>query len=471
MRAGLTLALILALSACQIQLVEPPSPETPTTPARKARPTVRPSLAPSASPTAIATPTPSPTPIATPTPSVPMRLLKGLVRIDAGYAVSVGAGRIISSNGGSLIEANAGSLISDKGLGLIGNHGAGLISNNGGSLIGNNGGGYRLLDAPAIGAMLPVKGMMVAPVSLVSGAQLGPAVLTDDTGAYTLQVPESQRENVLILAGIPAKDEADPILQDARLSYGLIAAPTADAERAIDEDTAIVTQYLRQSFVARLHEILTTDDARVEAILVDGWSAPEVLKTMMLALMKDLRAEAAAIGIDAMTEPQQRALAYRLTGVALAQLELDLIRMDGQYYPGYTGPMDLALPAMAEFFQAVREAAALRLTADPTFFDQQPYMTAANADRAESYRVIKPSDLGDFMVEEYMAVNDSQVYFYIDEVMESLDRLMAPDGSYKRTSRLRCAADTVVFKIGEAMLMNKNGTKDKVLQAIRTFEP
>lgn len=484
MRRSLTAipTVLLALStlgACLPMPAAPPASEPETEVSRRA--TVTPTPGPSE--TAAAEGTPAPTATATPapgptsTPMGPSIAISGQVRVDAGYLVKAGVGSLVSSNGGSaialrsghLISGNGASLISDKGVGLIGK--VKLISSNGGTLISDKGIGYRLLQAPAPGVMLPAQGMMVAPISLRTGEPIGPAVLTDASGGYRVQVPESQRDNVLILAAVPASREDDPILQDERMRYSLIAAPEA-ASQVIDEDTALVTRYMRIIFLERLHQILTTDDMSETERLADVYFAgAPALKTQLLAILKELRDAAEAVGVDALSPADQWWLAVKTADVLQAQLDLDTLMISSATYPDWTHPPEPAVAALASSFRLVRERAATLMDEDPTFFEAIEWLVAANTGRADPYAILRPSDVGDFLVRAYLTKNEEGVIPRTDALLTSIDAHHDALVGVDNRSRIFAVGNAFLGALVQALMFDQNGAKTEVLETIRAFEP
>lgn len=373
--------------------------------------------APSATPTA--QPSAPPTLGPSPSPQAATIALRGEVSIDASYVLALGRGQVIGNNGSGVVKLSGSTMLDDADIGILSHNGASILSHNGGSLISDKGGtiisqngaGYALLDVPSVGEVLPAEGMGVRALSLTTGKALGPAVATDSHGDYTLTIPASERDNVLVVAQVPGASAADPILADPRLLYSVTASP-GGASQVLDEDSALVTRYLRQSYSAVLLQFL---QSKPGAPLVFTVPLPAGTQAIAQSLADQLRQEAA--GVPAASYP---ALADRLADVALSQVDLAHAHIDATGTP-WKGPDELAVPAMVAIMRAVRTAASAKMSADPHYFDSAPYVLKINAARpAEAaYHIVRPSDLGDFTIAVSLSGVASQGVTFVD-ILEDL---------------------------------------------------
>jgi hypothetical protein len=472
-----------------------PGQQTPRKPTN-----VRASVAASARPTV--TPTTTPRPRTSPTPSVPTVRFSGKIEVDAHYLVSNNAGSVISNGGASAIVLKGGGLISakglgllsdnglgllsDNGLGLIANNSAGLISNNGSGLISNNGSGYRLLadSSVAVGTILPVKGMAVIPIAMRTGEVVGKPVFTDERGGYALDLPQSLKGSVRIVARVPVTSKSDPIAEDPRVQYTLVvnaasgAAPVASptpataspspgaspstapvAASTINEDTALVTKYVRSCFAGRIEEMmLTTDIDTTTKNTLAKLKVPEVLLETLKGTFVDVNKTAKDVGLAAMTADQVDLIAQRASDVLLSYIDLETLVTDPAELqrPADWGKKERAVAGMNEVMGMLRDGARRKMTENPAFFETQPYMVAT----AGRFQIRKPSDLGDFMVEEYMLSS-------VDRGKE-VDEVFASVGvAQTEARRLNTICLGILATVGKVLFSNTEA-KTQVLDAIRS---
>jgi hypothetical protein len=472
-----------------------PGQQTPRKPT-----SVRASVAASARPTV--TPTTTPRPRTSPTPSVPTVRFSGKIEVDAHYLVSNNAGSVISNGGASAIVLKGGGLISakglgllsdnglgllsDNGLGLIANNSAGLISNNGSGLISNNGSGYRLLadSSVAVGTILPVKGMAVIPIAMRTGEVVGKPVFTDERGGYALDLPQSLKGSVRIVARVPVTSKSDPIAEDPRVQYTLVvnaasgAAPVASptpataspspgaspstapvAASTINEDTALVTKYVRSCFAGRIEEMmLTTDIDTTTKNTLAKLKVPEVLLETLKGTFVDVNKTAKDVGLAAMTADQVDLIAQRASDVLLSYIDLETLVTDPAELqrPADWGKKERAVAGMNEVMGMLRDGARRKMTENPAFFETQPYMVAT----AGRFQIRKPSDLGDFMVEEYMLSS-------VDRGKE-VDEVFASVGvAQTEARRLNTICLGILATVGKVLFSNTEA-KTQVLDAIRS---
>ncbi|HEY9720830.1 MAG TPA: hypothetical protein V6D47_02385, partial [Oscillatoriaceae cyanobacterium] len=120
---------------------------------------------------------------------------------------------------------------------------------------------------------LPVKGILVAAVSLSTHELLAPAVYTDSSGRYTLAVPQSVQENYAIVAGFPGKDADDPVLKKPGLRYAMVAHPDGSGRMPLlDEDTDGLNYYVRNCMRPYMTQMLFAGDpGPAEDTMLQDW--------------------------------------------------------------------------------------------------------------------------------------------------------------------------------------------------------
>lgn len=353
--AGLTT--LLLLSACQLPGVQTTGRKAgPAKAVASAKPTVKPSAA---------------------LPTAVDGVLSGTLKMDASYVVAAGGGNVIAAGGGNVIAAGGGNVIAAGG----GN----VIAAGGGNVIAPGGGNYRTLStALPAGTMLPASGMVVVALSVTTGKPLTEAVFTDAQGRYTLTLPKGLTENVNLVAAVPGTSETDPKLSDRRLQYSVLTKPSG--ARAIDEDTALATRYLRAVF-----------NNKVQAFFQNMLKASDVALQPYPQGFRDMIAKAKAMKISEMPEPRQRVLYQRATRLLMAVIELDAAKAELSQDP--------ALPTMVSILREIREAAGRKLAADPAHFAQASYIKEQPLWGCY-YVIKKPSDINDFLVTKYLSIGD-----------------------------------------------------------------
>jgi hypothetical protein len=379
------LALSLLASACQTSFGAPDAPN------RLKKPATASSVKPSAKPsTGAANPLAngSAAPKASPTPSVPMTALKGLLKMDASFVVSAGGANVVSAGGANVVSAGGGNLIKVGGQ---------VISAGGANVISAGGANYRTQAiSVALGTMLPAQGMAVVAVSLRTGKPLGDAVLTDEAGRYTLEIPKSETGNVRVVAAVPGKSADDKILDNPGLRSELLtpakSASGAAAEQVVDDDATTVSRYFRQAFVNRLDELLTrTEPSRPDP-------NPLVAESQGALEQAGLDAKTHALPVEV-----RRELAGRMADNFIYFVDFESAKVKG--VTGWSNTTDeRCFPAFLDIMRQVREAAVKKLLSQQDFFDQKPYLLSANAGTTPpKYLIRRASDLGNFCVEEYLS--------------------------------------------------------------------
>ncbi|MFN3429624.1 MAG: hypothetical protein ACK46X_06695 [Candidatus Sericytochromatia bacterium] len=340
---------------------------------------------------------------ATPKPA-DKALLSGLLKMDAHYVISAGGGNVISAGGGNVISAGGGNVISAGG----GN----VISAGGGNVISAGGGNYRVLaDASVpVGTVLPAKGMVVVPVSLVTGKPVGEAVFTDERGHYEVAIPKAMAENVRLVAAVPGKSATDPIVTNRRLQYAVVAAPDAGSDVTIDEDTALITRYMR---VIIRHQIRNAVQAAV-------WASDDQLGRYTPGFLK-LRDKAKAIDLIGLPEDRQIAIYERFTDMTMASARLDTLKNEAG--------TEYIVPMLVGMLRDIREAATTKLVASPTFFAEQDYIKNQSGEGCV-HEILKPADLGDFLVFKHLYRADLAALMVASQVAGSVGLGTSRNGEF-----------------------------------------
>lgn len=472
-RLSLGVMVGVLLAACQLP-AGAPDPKRTSTPVRPADDAPR-----------KASPTPS-APAASPAPPALAKLvapagaatpLSGEVRLDAGYMVAAGAGNILSHNGGlivaagglnligmdgaSLVAAGAGNVISHNGGLILSQNGGQIVAAGAGNVVGHNGSQFRLAQAPDAaptpppGSLTAAAGVEIRVFELASGkavalgvdAKGAPVygVLTDAAGRYALFVPQAIAGNVLVQARVPG--QADP-----RLAYDLVAAPGASGfgasgfGAAVDEDTALVTRYLRRAFARRLEAVLAkgqADEAALVSTLLAGTEATPELAALAGTTLKDFRDRVAAAGLPA---GRHREVTERVTDVLIGRTALADIALDVTNTAWKGDPDEPALDAMRDILRQVREAAARKPLA---FFPPLEFMVKANALRpagAPELRVLKAADVGEVVVDAFLASDDVANLQLVVKAFHALGL------DYTQADRLFAASTGIGLRLGTSFL-------------------
>lgn len=416
----------LALSACQAKLPTGNIPKKTNQTASKPQ---------TASPLASALPT------AAPITGVP---LSGTVRVDAAYMVKSGGG-VIAAGGANVVAAGGANVISAGG----GN----VISAGGGNVISAGGGNYRVAaaDAPAVGTILPVKGMAVQAIDMASGQPIGQPVATDDQGRFTLGVPEGLAHNVLLVAQVPGS-------QDIRLRYDLVAAPTKSDTLAIDEDSATVARYMRRCMVTRFAAFLNDEtlNGSVERF-VELLNLPEFVSTAALPAFKEVQQKAKASGLNKLPQAEREPYAQRFADALLARVQLEKMVINPMLHNGDKSITGHAVTRMTEVLRAGREAAAVKMKADPTYFSKLDYFKKATRWKGG---IERPADLGEFVVTEYMGDTTINAFTTMENLYETVG---VPKDKAKAVEP---SATTITYMVMAVMVFNTEARAE----ALKAFD-
>ncbi|MNS32908.1 hypothetical protein D3C72_650040 [compost metagenome] len=408
----------LALSACQAKLPTGSTPKKTNQTASKPQTT---------SPVASALPT------AAPVTGVP---LSGTVRVDAAYMVKSGGG-VIAAGGANVVAAGGGN----------------VISAGGSNVISAGGGNYRVAaaEAPAVGTILPAKGMAVQAIDMASGKPIGAPVATDDKGRFTLGVPEGLANNVLLVAQVPGS-------KDSRLRYDLVTAPEKSDTLAIDEDSATVARYMRRCMVTRFAAFLNDEtlNGSVERF-VELMNLPEFAAKAALPAFTEVQQKAKASGLNKLPQAEREPYAQRFADALLARVKLEQMVINPSLHNGDKGITGHAITRMTEVLKLGREAAAVKMKADPDFFAQQDYLKKATRWKSG---IERPADLGEFVVTEYMG--DVTI-----NAFSTMENLYASVGvPLEKTKAVQPAASTITYMVMAVMVFNAEARAE----ALKAFD-
>lgn len=491
------LAMSLLLAACQAS-----GPTPRVTPRTKPSPSAAVPL-PSVAPSATVQPSAAPSIPVTTAAAGPSALLAGpgsltltgTIDIDASYAISAGVGRLISNNSGNAVAIAEAGLISNNSGNLIANNGGGLISDKGFGLIGAQSAGfvsgrYALSQAAAgvaVGAVLPAAGMLVGLVSLKDGQALpvgldasgAPvyALYSNSSGGYTFYLPQAMAGNVRVVARLPgaAAEVA------SRMTYDVLARAQASARVDIDEDTAVTTRFLRSCFNARMEAILSADDVSLVTAEVTKQSTavPDIVLALVDGFAQEINAESKASGLQKASAAVRADAAARIMDRVLQHMVLDEVMITKEGVDLWTGPPAPAIATLVGVMERIRIGVTAAVTKDPDFFKKQAYMVATNARRAAAqlppYDISKPSDLGAYLVTEFLTRTDS-TYAGMEEVFESIGLSEQTQRSATRTSNTQvdtvsAATVAVVNALMVVLFTNEGGAKDEAVAFIRAYKP
>ena len=382
-----------------------------------------------------------------------------LVAAGGGNIVAAGAGNIVAAGGGNLVAAGGGNIVAAGGGNIVAAGGLNMVAAGAGNMVAAGAGNYGLLDAvvpaprfalaqattaPArirAGDQLPAVGMLVSVVSLTTrkylplgvNAKGEPiySVYSNSAGGYEAFLPPGEERNVLVVANVPGRG-------DGRLIYNTFSARTAVATQDVDEDTAVGTRYLRRCFVGRLTEIILAPDvADTLEIATGDPNLNETVKPLLGPMIDRFRALAAAKGIGPGSDRAvATAFARAVVDATLASMALDEIEISPLTAKQWAGPPNTkALPVFGAVMKLLRERAEayLRDPADPSRYAARidaAFLKAVNDSAlggppppllAPDRAIAKPTDLNDFVIDEFLAINRRQIFRPIFTLLTRLE--------------------------------------------------
>jgi hypothetical protein len=366
-------------------------------------------------------------------------------------------GRIVASGAGNIVAQGAGNIVAQGGGNVISGNGSAVISGNGSAIVAQGAGNYRLAQLavssarPAFGTALPTVGTVITARAMATGAPLPVgvdgqgkpvyAIYSNLQGEYTLFVPTDVPGGVVVEARVPKRD-------DPRSVYDIVSGVAKDG--VIDEDSALVAKYLRRTFANKFRSVLELlkENRGSEN---DPFEHPEKLAGFFSGdpsgCKQQGEGEAAINAVvvpplqelleaikrnPKITEADYPILAERLgdvvIGTAVATKDVadfrilpatynasarELAADDNPYYAA--GANAKVLETLVAILAQTREhltALGLKLgdeAAVTRYFASKPFLAYANAYYRKlhptapfpHYEIRRPSDLTDFLVEEY----------------------------------------------------------------------
>ena len=387
-----------------------------------------------------------------------------LVGADGGSLVAAGAGNVVAVTGSQIVAAGGLNMVAAGGGNIVAAGGLNMVAAGAGNLVAAGAGNYALAQAaaapgPAASTELPAAGMLVSVVSLSTRRYLPIgktptgedvyAVYSNAQGGFAVTVPAGEETNVMVVASLPGRQEAGTILN-------AITPPQASLE--VDEDAATVTRYLRRVLVGRIADIIAADSLDEANQLIDvetglshgeGFSARDQLKAILVRL-REIAAIAPGQALGSSDRaPRLRhaeAIAQAIVDAAVSRLSLRDFTINPAIVPEWAASprklvlpgddADRVLPILARCFEELRTRAEVAMR-DPAggwkpfgagFFQRVAVGSAPDdwfrtstqrqdwfaqiLERypTDPYPISKPSQVGDFLVDRYMAVNRAFVY-------------------------------------------------------------
>ncbi|MDB5097377.1 MAG: hypothetical protein JWM80_1798 [Cyanobacteria bacterium RYN_339] len=388
-------------------------------------------------------------------PSTAVTELKGTIQMDPGYVVSVRQGQVLANNGSNILALSNGGVLSNNGAGLISDKGGGIISDHGAGVIaeGNQvAPAFHVLAADPTD-LLPAAGALIHLTSLKTGKPLAIGVDTDGkpvtgiysnaVGGFSLYIDAAEAGNVLVEATVPGAT-------DERLQYGLLVAASGSA--AMDDDTDLVSRFLRSVFVTRMIPILVEPgggdfDAALASSLNDQNPA---VRDLLRSIVADVSAAAVKANVprDA-KNPAVQALAHRMVDTLIASLgPPGDIKITKLMAPKWTGAESGALDGIAVALKALRRAAQLKLADEPTFFKDHTFYFEDGDGKPSPGKVdvVKASDLGAYMVKEFLSKNQAHGIDNCNFIFRDLGAPVGLDG-IQHSTRVEAATYAVLGAI------------------------
>ncbi|MDB5101660.1 MAG: hypothetical protein JWM80_6081, partial [Cyanobacteria bacterium RYN_339] len=294
------------------------------------------------------------------------------------------------------------------------------------------------------------------------------AVYTNLAGGFKVYVPASEQGNVLLTAEVPAAE-------DDRLRFAVLAPANATAALLVDEDAAVSARYVRQGLIGRLMDMLTRDPAQSLCLIGASGAFSPALKEILRTTVTDFHTHAVAVGIRETDHDKLAvwALAERCADTIIAEVDLRSIVLDTQGNVDWgtlpnEGP-EPALAALGDVLGSMRDAAAARLAQDPKAFEQAPSLLAANGCAPGRYQILKGSDVGAFMVDEYLSRTARDVLKDAGNLIVALGVDNAPNG-VSRSRRMKATVNSVGQALSQAFVLDTNGVRTRMVELIQAYK-
>jgi hypothetical protein len=425
----------------------------------------------------------------------------GIDATQGGAIIASGGGNIVAAGGGNIVAAGGGNIVAAGGGNIVAAGGGNIIAQGGGNAIAPGGGGYELLnrsgfgvlaDAQAstsanastapiagnlaanpLGTVLSATGMLVSAVSLRTHkyVPLGVnkdgkpvyAVYSNASGSYKVYVPQTEVQNILLVANPPG-------LQDERTIYNVVSTPTLPDTVAVDEDSALVGRYLRRIAREQINFMLTdpslAQDRQKEPTIVDP-NMDAATKALLLGVLKEI---ATALNEAHLTAAQVPPMAVRLADVAIANVALDT-PISSTNTAWKDAPNVPAIKQLALILGKLRAEAGRRMATDPKYFDRQPYLLAVNADRLAKHllplEIRRPADFSEFVVTAYAGADGTR-FNQLGPVLDTLGfNEKLTDGSNAVVTQISACSSSLATALLAVLGLNEDA-RNQFLNVIKT---
>ena len=399
-----------------------------------------------------------------------------------------GVASLIAQGGGNLIAQGGGNLIANGGGNLIAQGGGNLIAQGGGNLIAQGGGNYRILSTPWVGtgsvapdaaalaglvsgSLVPAAGMMLGVIDLRDNrfVSLGvnaegeavEAVYSNLQGAYTLHVPAELKENLRVVALTPG-------LQGRTGIYDAVVVGEPSNDPSVNDDTTILTKYLRVAMRGKLWDILK---AQTEAEKKDAAQNLVGQHNPMLPMLEKIVQNYRNTVIDAGVPPCryfQAAVLASDTLLAYVKLsEIKPISVTNRVGCGnvftVADKQKSALELMQPLLRETRERLTRRLQEDPQYFikkaqDPTSYVAIANErfrfPGRSAFVITKPSDWWDLVVEGFFAGIEADQWLYSFDAFADLYPDEAPEKVQERVLTFFACGAGFGLEMGKVFVFN-----------------
>jgi len=205
----------------------------------------------------------------------------------------------------------------------------------------------------------------------------------------------------------------------------------------IDEDTAQVSRYTRNTWKSTLKTFVLSDDVGSTARALGAEDGPYT--EQLNAFITEFHAEAVKVGLNKAPAADVDTMAGRIADALVARVPLSQITLSKALWASWTGPEEPAIPALVDIMRQLREATNAKLAQDPHFFESQDFLVAINQERQAQglppYEIRKSTDIPELLMAEYLTKNrrntDTEVVFNVLGVdLYQVQRLYAAVNNY-----------------------------------------
>ncbi|MFN3430747.1 MAG: hypothetical protein ACK46X_12420, partial [Candidatus Sericytochromatia bacterium] len=290
------------------------------------------------------------------------------------------------------------------------------------------------------------------------------AVLTNNKGEYQVRIPESETGNVRLIAAVPGKTAKDPVLDNPKLQYALLTNPaSAESANLIDEDTALVSHFMRLGFADRLDDLLKAQTVEQWEQELDNWMSQQSSKDLLLPLIKGMSTGMLNAKTYELSDEKRQELALRLADSVMYYTDFAKAKIDQTDKEYAHLPVEPAVGAMRDMLKQLREGANRKYGGNLAAFAENDFVQEINKIRKVPYTFVKSTDIGDFAVTETMTVGaDGVRVFNLSKLFTALDVDQA------QVSRLRAAQYGLLMTIAQTMFLNTQA-KDAFMATINDY--